>query len=318
MSGDADVEVHCRVCGDAVDRESGVACVLCRAPHHQECFDYAGTCSTFGCGGLVHAPWEDLPALSPDRPLEIDRSTRNPLMVREAARGLGRRLRNQAKDLPVTIRTGVVGGLVTMGAYLLLHPAAWTTLTTGVTLAVSMNIVLCAVLHGVMAPFVAPAQHKTPGRIATFAAAGLIPFFLISHAAPPTSGFNPAAIVAIALGMVASTSIAELATRFLSRRGRARGWKTKPVRMVLSWLAFIGLFSVVDFFTHGYMTMNWFLEILILSLMVPIAGVPPLEAGREEYRKRLTAETEEALAEMYRLAEDSGKPPREAAGPEDD
>jgi hypothetical protein len=45
-------EGTCPVCGCAMDAAS-VRCAGCRAPHHRECWDYVGACSTFGCGGTL-------------------------------------------------------------------------------------------------------------------------------------------------------------------------------------------------------------------------------------------------------------------------
>jgi hypothetical protein len=40
----------CNVCGSPM--ASGVVrCSSCRTPHHRECWDYIGTCSTYACGG---------------------------------------------------------------------------------------------------------------------------------------------------------------------------------------------------------------------------------------------------------------------------
>lgn len=40
----------CPVCGDALE-EARVTCSLCEAPHHPECWRWAGRCSTYACGG---------------------------------------------------------------------------------------------------------------------------------------------------------------------------------------------------------------------------------------------------------------------------
>ena len=38
----------CQVCG--AEMEAPVACARCKTPHHRECWDYVGGCSTFACG----------------------------------------------------------------------------------------------------------------------------------------------------------------------------------------------------------------------------------------------------------------------------
>jgi hypothetical protein len=40
----------CPVCAASLDAEA-VRCVRCESPHHRECWDYVGSCATFGCGG---------------------------------------------------------------------------------------------------------------------------------------------------------------------------------------------------------------------------------------------------------------------------
>lgn len=46
-------EGTCPVCGCGIDA-AAVRCAGCRAPHHRECWDYVGVCSTFGCGGTLY------------------------------------------------------------------------------------------------------------------------------------------------------------------------------------------------------------------------------------------------------------------------
>lgn len=41
---------ECPVCGTAMAAET-VRCELCRTPHHVECWDYMGRCSTYACQG---------------------------------------------------------------------------------------------------------------------------------------------------------------------------------------------------------------------------------------------------------------------------
>jgi hypothetical protein len=42
-------EVVCQICGEAISQES-VRCRRCKTPHHADCWEYFGGCSTFGCG----------------------------------------------------------------------------------------------------------------------------------------------------------------------------------------------------------------------------------------------------------------------------
>jgi hypothetical protein len=42
---------ECQVCGSVMDTRV-VLCSKCRTPHHEECWSYTGTCSTYGCGEI--------------------------------------------------------------------------------------------------------------------------------------------------------------------------------------------------------------------------------------------------------------------------
>jgi hypothetical protein len=46
---------NCQVCGFPLDVDL-VACKKCATPHHSECWEYAGRCSPFGCGGTAATP----------------------------------------------------------------------------------------------------------------------------------------------------------------------------------------------------------------------------------------------------------------------
>ena len=40
----------CKVCGDPI-LIPGVICVICRTPHHRDCWEFVGACSIYGCSG---------------------------------------------------------------------------------------------------------------------------------------------------------------------------------------------------------------------------------------------------------------------------
>lgn len=46
---------RCEICGCPLDVDL-VACVRCKAAHHGGCWEYAGRCSTYACGGTEAAP----------------------------------------------------------------------------------------------------------------------------------------------------------------------------------------------------------------------------------------------------------------------
>lgn len=47
-------EAECPVCGDEIVKDDpqmgAVYCSACRAPHHEDCWNYVGRCSIYGCG----------------------------------------------------------------------------------------------------------------------------------------------------------------------------------------------------------------------------------------------------------------------------
>jgi len=47
------VESQCQVCGEPLAKDL-VYCGGCRTPHHRECWEYFGGCSTYACGHKQH------------------------------------------------------------------------------------------------------------------------------------------------------------------------------------------------------------------------------------------------------------------------
>ena len=48
-------EVVCQICGEGI-RLDAVSCKSCKTPHHKDCWEYYGTCSTYGCGQKRYTP----------------------------------------------------------------------------------------------------------------------------------------------------------------------------------------------------------------------------------------------------------------------
>ena len=51
---------RCLICVSALESEV-VLCIRCRTPHHQSCWEYAGECATFACGGRRWIPAGNVP-----------------------------------------------------------------------------------------------------------------------------------------------------------------------------------------------------------------------------------------------------------------
>jgi hypothetical protein len=43
-------EAICQICGEPITSDV-VYCRRCKTPHHRDCWEYYGACSTYGCGG---------------------------------------------------------------------------------------------------------------------------------------------------------------------------------------------------------------------------------------------------------------------------
>jgi hypothetical protein len=41
----------CKVCGEPIQDGPVIFCATCNTPHHRECWEFAGACSIYGCGG---------------------------------------------------------------------------------------------------------------------------------------------------------------------------------------------------------------------------------------------------------------------------
>ncbi len=54
-------EAICRICGEPVTKNAAV-CRRCKTPHHRECWQYYGACSTYGCGETKYLVAKKKPA----------------------------------------------------------------------------------------------------------------------------------------------------------------------------------------------------------------------------------------------------------------
>lgn len=63
------VDVLCPVCGVSIESEM-VICARCKTPHHHECWNYIGNCSTFACGEKIYTipAMADAPPPPPQSP----------------------------------------------------------------------------------------------------------------------------------------------------------------------------------------------------------------------------------------------------------
>jgi hypothetical protein len=52
----AAAQVVCPICGSKIAEEAKVVCRRCRTPHHEDCWEFNGRCSTYACGEKRFAP----------------------------------------------------------------------------------------------------------------------------------------------------------------------------------------------------------------------------------------------------------------------
>jgi hypothetical protein len=61
VAGEPDPEAGppaCKVCGELIEGGPVLFCSTCNTPHHRECWEFAGVCSIYGCGGKAARPAE--------------------------------------------------------------------------------------------------------------------------------------------------------------------------------------------------------------------------------------------------------------------
>lgn len=279
----------CRVCGTAVAPAVALGCVHCRAPHHADCWAFQGGCAIYGCGCEEVRPFPTLP------PLDLPGLTATgdlPAPARLAATleavrgGLVRRLRARSRDLPWTLREGLFAASLTSLVYLGLEGVE------GAVAAPLQGFFLLGVAHGLLAPALAPLQHRHPAALGSLAA-GL---FLLTF--PPRMVTLPLIrttlqVLAVTL---ASTGMAELAAGDSTSLGERLGAAALPTRYALTFLAAGTLWLVAFLVTHpGWALASRELQFFaILALLSAAVAAPALERGRREFRRKLLAAAPES------------------------
>jgi hypothetical protein len=286
-------EVECPVCGDPVaPGPEGVLCGLCGAPHHGPCFEYTGRCSIYGCGGITVRPFEV--ALTMVQAGTIDESAPEPGWLGPWIAGLPRRAARHVDALPRTMGAGIVGAVVTVVAY----PLLWWMLgrsAAGSPGEPLLPVILgAAFAHGLLAPFLAPLQHRFPRETAGW---GLIVCWMLFTfgelwRGPDSGMLFPFFAAGCVLGaLVFATSVAELVAGQFTRFGRRLGRSGPVVRALVAALAFVVGTGVPSQIT-GILLRGAWRDILVFSLMAGVVGAPSMEVGRAEYRKKLIAAAE--------------------------
>ena len=277
----------CQLCGQAAPGADALACGLCCAPHHPDCWEYTGLCSTYGCGGIRAVPYSG--TLVPAR-VSIDEDTRALAPLGERVRAVARGLSRRHGDLQVTLRAGLLGALgasVAMVAMIvtLVSPAV---LSSPIFLPIMAGYVvglLAAGLgYGALAPYVAPLQHRAPLRTALGSGALAVASFF-------AGGVTGGAffMVTVLAGATCAGSFSEWLVGPHTRFGRQLGSAATPLRYGATAATFF-LGSLAASLAIGLPFSSGVVgEIGIWTVLAALAASHSMEVGREEYRKHLVA-----------------------------
>lgn len=284
------MDATCPVCGEAVDPATAIACTDCSSPHHPDCWEYQGGCSMFGCGSQESLDFAAIKAQLASRgELTIDERTRAPVPWRGRAKGLVRYVKTHAVDLPGTMAAGVGGALLSIAAYHLIHPPA------GPDGRLYTAIFLTGSLYGVLAPFLAPAQLRHPGKTA---GASMVLFGLLYTLGEYLHVTDWAAMMLVVplffLSFLFASSAAELVAGLRTAVGERLGRLGAPVRVALTWIFAVGLMvGTVGFDRGGSLPSARILrEIALWGLLAAGTVGPALEQGKRHLHARLPESTD--------------------------
>jgi hypothetical protein len=287
----SDVLIPCKLCGASLPEAEAVACGLCAAPHHRDCWEYAGLCSTYGCGGLRAVAYSR--DLVP-REVQLDESlqTVDPEISPWSLEALRRPwiVGPVAKVLPATLKAGLQGGLAAsltmiaaMGLWLgplaLLNPGM-----VGLMIGYGSGLIGIGLFYGWLSAFLSTYQHRYPLRTTLVSGVISLSCFLLGAYTEPLL-FLPTVI----LGILSASTAAEWLFGPYRRWGRrlgkasvaARYFSTATIFMVCSLIA-----AQLAGIPLG--TGEW-IEALVWSIVAAVAAGHSLEVGKEEYRKHLIA-----------------------------
>lgn len=266
--------LRCQVCGEDVPPEAAIGCTRCGAPYHTDCFHYYGKCAIFGCETTTTQAFTLLPPVVQKQSMHITEGTAPSFSVAPYLEGAKRKFLTRAKDLPMTIGAGLVGSVLTMGGFLFFvdnshHPTLW------------LGLLFCGLGPGLLAPFIAPSQHRHPVAASTIS--GVL-FFLFY-----TLRFGSArffwSTMTVAAGIFFATSLAEAVLGKLTPAGQALGRLASPLRHIASWAFFLGAILLGAKLNGEHLSQLAYQEITVLSVLSLVAAVPALEMGKEEFRR---------------------------------
>ena len=291
MSGEATgpgSDLRCSLCGAGVPREAARACGLCAAPHHEDCWEYTGMCSAYGCGGIAAVPWRaDLVPVE----VAIDGRRAHGLALRTMTSSLLRKGRERARDLPATMLAGGLGAAAATGALILAWPmlrGTWILLRPGFwnnfVAPYAFTYAACGLGYGFLSPFLAPLQHRRPVTVAVVSGAAAFAVYL---GAPQVTW----AVVGVAalLGVLAAATVGERILGPHRPLGRRLGWLGTAGRYLFVGVFFFLAATGAALARGFHPTPTLLTECALWGLLAALGGGHALEVGKEEYRKHLIA-----------------------------
>ncbi len=272
-----DPSMKCQVCGEELQAATAHACERCAAPHHADCWAFNGKCAIFGCGGQHVIPFRDLPLAIRRKEMTITEHTRPDFSLVPVVEGLTRKLITRSKDLPKTIGAGLFGSFLTMLGFGLFVSGSGTRDAT-----LWLGLLFCGLAPGILAPFVAPTQHRRPYLASSIS--GVLFFLFYALRFGPSRFFW--STLTVAAGILFSTSLAEAVFGKLTPLGNALGKAATPIRHLSSWGFFLLAIHMGAWLNGEALSALAYQEISVLSVLALFAAVPALEMGKEELRKR--------------------------------
>lgn len=148
--------VLCALCGSP---GAARACARCGTPHHQDCWDYGGGCTIYGCAGRE----SEVARRVPSALVEIDETTRLPAPRPAPLAALTRWLARDARALPRTLGTSLTTSLLASAA-LIEVSGLWAGLVVVPALTLGLGF-------GVLAAYGGRTLHRHPVRVGAAGAA---------------------------------------------------------------------------------------------------------------------------------------------------
>jgi hypothetical protein len=261
----------CRVCAYGVLPAEAAACVLCSSPHHQDCWEFAGGCSTFGCGGT-----EQVPFTSVEQGLQVadvqvaaEPPARQALAV-QGRRILGR-LRVEARSLTTTVPAGLVGGAVSLAVGCLLVGITNALAPKPVQVLMGMGL-----LYGCLAPFLVNFQLRHPRKVL---AAGSLLLCAALNWQLYTYRNHAQIILSLVAATTLGSTLSEMAFGRRSRAAELLGPAAVPVRYLAT-----GILSLLSIFLGSYVVVSSINftgpESLVVSILAALCAGHPLERGK--------------------------------------